>query len=112
MISKNDWPLNISGVAEDAPGNTSFKYDCIGFSNDITLDKDQSYANQIYQTYLLVKPNADIELLSKKIDKIYKEAALADTSQVAKEALRQPATTAIYLDPLKNLHLNHIMVRR
>jgi putative ABC transport system permease protein len=97
--------LNISGVAEDAPGNTSFKYDCIGFSNDITLDKDQSYANQIYQTYLLVKPNADIELLSKKIDKIYKEAALADTSQVAKEALRQPATTAIYLDPLKNLHL-------
>ncbi|MCC8408366.1 ABC transporter permease [Mucilaginibacter sp. UR6-1] len=106
MISKSGMPMTIAGVAEDAPGNTNLNFDCIGFSEDITQGKDQSYANQIYQTYLLVKPNADVALLSKKIDRIYKAAAMADSSQVAKEALTlSSAKPAIYLDPLKNLHL-------
>ena len=105
MLSKAGMPMTIAGVAEEVPGNTNLNFDCIGFSADITQGKDQSYANQIYQTYLLVKPNTNINLLSKKIDKIYKEAALADTSQVAKEALSQSKAAAIYLDPLKNLHL-------
>jgi putative ABC transport system permease protein len=87
MISKSGMPFTVAGVVEDVPGNTNFKFDCIGFSGDITSGKDQSYATQIYQTYLLVKPNTDINLLSKKIDNIYKKAALADTSQVAREAI-------------------------
>nr|WP_299468363.1 FtsX-like permease family protein [Mucilaginibacter sp.] len=98
-------PFTVAGVVEDVPGNTNFKFDCIGFSGDITSGKDQSYATQIYQTYLLVKPNADINLLSKKIDNIYKKAALADTSQVAREAISRSDAPAIYLDPLENLHL-------
>ncbi|MEX8548166.1 MAG: ABC transporter permease [Mucilaginibacter sp.] len=104
MMSKSGMPMTVAGVAEDAPGNTTLQFDCLGFAGDITSGKDQSYANQIYQTYLLVRPHTDINLLSKKIDKIYKEAALADTSQVAKEALSR-AGAAIYLDPLENLHL-------
>jgi putative ABC transport system permease protein len=104
MISKSGIPFNVAGVVDDVPGNTNFKFDCIGFSGDITSGKDQSYASRIYQTYLLVKPNTDIDLLSRKIDQIYKKAALADTSQVAREAVSQSGP-AIYLDPLKNLHL-------
>ncbi|RYE27885.1 MAG: ABC transporter permease [Sphingobacteriaceae bacterium] len=104
MMSKTGMPITVAGVAEDAPGNTNLNYDCLGFVGDLTQGKDQSYANQIYQTYLLVKPNTDINLLSKKIDQIYKKAALADSSQVAKEALSRSGA-AIYLDPLKNLHL-------
>ncbi len=105
MMSKTGMPMTIAGVAQDAPGNTNLQFDCLGFVADLTQGKDQSYANQIYQTYLLVKPNADIKLLSKKIDQIYKEAVLADSSQVAKEASMQSGAAAIYLDPLKNLHL-------
>ncbi|GAA4310189.1 ABC transporter permease [Mucilaginibacter gynuensis] len=104
MMSRSGMPMPVAGVTEDVPGNTNLNYDCIGFAQDITQGKDQSYATQIYQTYLLVKPNTDIALLSKKIDKIYKTAAMADTSQVAREALSRPGA-AIYLDPLKNLHL-------
>jgi putative ABC transport system permease protein len=105
MISKSGMPFTVAGVVEDVPGNTNFKFDCIGFSGDITSGKDQSYASRIYQTFLLVKPNTDIALLSKKIDKIYKKAALADTSQVAREAISVSGAPAIYLDALKNLHL-------
>ena len=104
LMSKSEMPMTITGVAEDAPGNTNLNFDFIGFGNDITQGKDQSYANQIYQTYLLVKPNTNINLLSKKIDKIYKEAALADSSNVVKESLNRSGA-AIYLDPLDNLHL-------
>ena len=104
MMSKSGMPMTVAGVAEDAPGNTNLNFDCLGFVGDLTQGKDQSYANQIYQTYLLVKPDADIKLLSKKIDRIYKEDVMADTSQVAKEALNRSGA-AIYLDPLKNLHL-------
>ncbi|GGH26517.1 ABC transporter permease [Dyadobacter endophyticus] len=105
MMSRSGMPMTIAGVTDDAPGNTNFRFDCIGFSEDITQGKDQSYANQIYRTFLLVKPGTDIGLLSKKIDKIYREAALADTSLVAREALAMSNALMIFLDPLKNLHL-------
>ncbi|RZK36029.1 MAG: ABC transporter permease, partial [Hymenobacter sp.] len=104
MMSRNGMPMPVAGVAEDAPGYTNLEYDCLGFVSDLTSGKDQSYANQIYQTYLLVRPNTDIKLLSKKIDQIYKAAARADSSVVAREALSRPGA-AIYLDPLTNLHL-------
>lgn len=105
MLSRSGMPMVVAGVAAAPPGNTNLNFDCIGFSKDITQGKDQSYATQIYQTYLLVKPNVDINLLSQKIDRIYKTAALTDTSQVAKQAISQWKTSAIYLDPLINLHL-------
>jgi putative ABC transport system permease protein len=105
MMSRNGMPMTIAGIADDAPGNTNFSFDCIGFSEDITQGKDQSYANQIYRTFLLVKPGTDIGLLSKKIDQIYREAALADTSMVAREALAMSNAPTIFLDPLTNLHL-------
>lgn len=105
MMSKSGMPVTIAGIAEDTPGNTNFNFDCIGFSEDITSGKDQSFANQIYQTYILVRPDTDISLLSKKIDNIYKKAVLADTSQVAKDAISLSGAPTIYLDPLKNLHL-------
>lgn len=105
MMSRSGMPMVIAGMAENAPGNTNFQFDCIGFSQDLTQGKDPSFANQIYETYLLVKPGTDVARLSKKIDRIYKEAALADTSLVAKQALTRSDAPAIYLDPLKNLHL-------
>jgi len=105
MMSKSGIPMTVAGVAEEAPGNTNLNFDCIGFAKDITQGKDQSYATQIYQTYILVKPNTDINLLSKKIDQIYKKAASADTSQVVREAISRYGAAAIYLDPLENLHL-------
>nr|WP_293836902.1 ABC transporter permease [uncultured Arsenicibacter sp.] len=104
MLSKTGMPLMINGVVNESPGNTNLTFDCIGFSDDITQGKDQSYANQIYQTYLLVRPGTDVSRLTRKIDKIYKEAAMADTSEVAKAALRA-TKTAVYLDPLATLHL-------
>ncbi|MBU2046698.1 MAG: ABC transporter permease, partial [Bacteroidetes bacterium] len=105
MMSKSGMPLSIGGVIGDVPGNTNFNFDCIGFSKDITLGKDQSYASRIYQTFILVKPHTDMNRLSKKIDEIYKEAALTDSSLVAKAVLSHSEKSVIYLDPLKNLHL-------
>jgi putative ABC transport system permease protein len=105
MASKSGMPVTIAGVAQDPPGNTNFTFDCIGFSNDITQGKDQSYATQIYRTYILVRPDADITLLTKKIDRIYKREALSDTSKVSKEALAYSEKPSIYLDALTNLHL-------
>jgi len=57
MMARNGMPMPIAGVADEPPGNTDLNFDCLGFAPDITSGKDQSYANQIYQTYLLVKPN-------------------------------------------------------
>ncbi len=105
MMAKNGMPMPVAGIAEKPPGNTNLVYDCIGFSPDITSGKDQSYANQIYQTYLLIKPNTDVQRLTEKIDRLYKHAALTDTSQVARAAASKPNERAIYLDPLTNLHL-------
>ncbi len=105
MVAKTGGiPLTLSGVAAAVPGNTNFGFDCIGFSDDITQGKDQSYANPIYQTFLLVRPGADIALLSRKIDQIYREAVQADSSRVAKVGLPL-VSGSVYLDPLSDLHL-------
>lgn len=105
MMSKSGVPMPVAGIVKAPPGNTNFQFDCIGFSADITSGKDQSYATQIYQTFILVKPHADVKQLAKKIDAIYKSAALTDTSEVAKEALRSSNKPSVYLDALSNLHL-------
>jgi len=106
MMSRSaGMPMTVAGVAEDVQGNTSFSFDCIGFSPDITSGKDQSYAAQIYHTYLLLKPGADVAALSKKIDQIYKNAVQAEDGPVAQEVLSRPNAPAIYLDRLDDLHL-------
>jgi putative ABC transport system permease protein len=105
MMAKNGMPMPVAGIAEKVPGNTNLIFDCIGFSPDITSGKDQSYGNQIYQTYLLVKPNTNIQQLAAKIDRLYQQAAFTDTSQVARAAVSKPGKMSIYLDPLVNLHL-------
>ena len=104
MLSKSANPLIISDVAQVAPGNTHLDFDCIGFVQDLTQGKDQSYATQIYQTYIQVKPGVNLDALTKKIDRIYRDGAKKDTSSVARMVLRQ-SKTAVYLDPLTNLHL-------
>ncbi|RFZ95049.1 ABC transporter permease [Mucilaginibacter conchicola] len=104
MASRSGMPFIVSGVVDDIPGNTNFQFDCIGFSNDLTSGKDASFANRIFQTYILVKPNTDVNQLSKKIDGIYKKAALADTTQSGRESIN-PDAPAVYLDALQNLHL-------
>lgn len=105
MMSKSGIPLTIAGIAQTSPGNTYLDFDCIGFSGDITQGKDPSYATQIYQTFLLVKPHTDIKLLSTKIDKIYRQEVMSDTSLVAKLFVSETKKSTVYLDGLENLHL-------
>lgn len=105
LMSKSGPPMEIHGTAKEFPGKSHFNFDCIVFSNDITSGKDNSYENRIYQTYVMVRPSTDVGLLTDKIDRIYKEAVLSDSSVVAKNTVLLSNKPIIYLDPLRNLHL-------
>jgi putative ABC transport system permease protein len=40
MLSKTGYLLVISSVAEEPPGKTYLRFDCVGFSDDIIQGKD------------------------------------------------------------------------
>lgn len=105
MMSKSGPPLPIMGIVAPVRGKSNLIFDCIGFSNDITSGKNTSYAANEYRTYILVKKNTDIEAILNKIDKIYKENALSDSSVVAKTFLTKHKGPVVFLDKLKDLNL-------
>ncbi|WP_134089749.1 FtsX-like permease family protein [Olivibacter sp. XZL3] len=95
-----------SGVFENIHGISkprllsNFEYDYIGFREDIAEGKGDG-DNNVYQTYMLVKPETKIKALTHKINTIYQ-------NNIAKQRETKSSTrseASIYLDPLKNLHL-------
>ncbi|MHA4896125.1 ABC transporter permease [Pedobacter sp. PWIIR3] len=66
------------------------------------LGDDQGYGYNNYNTYIQVVPGADISVLEKKIDALYRKELLKSGADANAAYFKQ---TKIFLDPLKNLHL-------
>ncbi|WP_028298032.1 ABC transporter permease [Olivibacter sitiensis] len=78
---------------------SNIQYDYMAFKEDVAETAGNGSVPS-YQTYIQVKPGTDIRALTTKINQIYQNEVLGDASQ------KQAASTVLYLDPLKNLHLH------
>jgi len=81
-------------------GHSNFKFDGLAIADDISFE--MAAADQSNMTFIQVKPTTDIANLEKKINSIYKNISL---NSVAESKLAGNKANLIYLDPLKNLHL-------
>ncbi|MDQ7947763.1 MAG: FtsX-like permease family protein [Pedobacter sp.] len=90
----------VKGMIDRDQTHSNITFDLLIVADDLGKDEDLGFNN--YNTYIQVKPGTDVSALSNKIDKLYKaEMAKGDSDPDWKWI----NSIHIFLDPLKNLHL-------
>jgi putative ABC transport system permease protein len=114
--------LQITGIIENCPANSSIYYDIIVPFEKFALEIEQKQAINNFSypwlynastTFALLNQKADNQLVAKKIDEIYKENIAADSLlyfQTEGERY-DPSHRAIHLLPLRAVHLNAEQLR-
>lgn len=92
----------IRGLLDRDDAHSNIKFDILALGKDISFS-NKAYADNSLQTYILVKEGTDIIFLQKKINTLYKEELKKAGLLTAEHSMVDGS--AIYLDPLKNLHL-------
>ena len=103
LMFNNKKAFTVSAVAEDIPSNSHFSFDFLtsfystqGFDS---LEKQQSWNNPNYTTFLLLKPHTNINALYKKID------AWVNPPQQSNQTASQNSLH-LRLEPLKDVHFD------
>ena len=81
--------------------HSNVQFDALVISKDISYGTDS--AADSYITYLQVAPQADIENLQRKINQIYLDLS---SDKIGEHTSHGDNSDVIFLDPLRNLHLN------
>lgn len=89
-------PLEVTGVYADPPATSRFQYPIIGSfpSHYFGDEKNQSWGNASFETYLLLRPGADPAEVEKKIDEMLTRALPADNKWFT-----------LHLKPLKDVYI-------
>jgi putative ABC transport system permease protein len=102
QCSSNSYSLHVTGVVEDAPGNSTISYQAfVSFQTLYHLKTGtltEWDGNFSFTTYLLVKENCDVALLTQKIN------AMADEI-INPKLSRFNVKLELFLQPLGDIHL-------
>lgn len=99
LASTQGLPQNIDGITKERP-LSNLNFECIGFVDDLAAAQGFGTAS-LYQTYIQVKPGANIEALTAKINQVYAQHVLPKSDGLSADSKQGK----LYLDALKNLHL-------
>jgi len=100
----------VTGVVEEAPRNSHFDYDFICSYSSYESSRRTSWFNNHMQTYLLVSPGADPELLDEKLEAITLKYIGPELEQImgvsVEELFASGAKYGYHPQPLLDIHLN------
>ncbi|HVV03920.1 MAG TPA: ABC transporter permease [Puia sp.] len=103
LLFNNKKQFTVAAVMENVPGNSHFTFDFLtsfystqGFDSS---EKKEEWNNPNYSTYVLLKPNSNVEAFSKKVD-----AWVNPGGENNKSASRN--SVHLRLEALKNVHFN------
>lgn len=94
---ENGLPLQLSGTVKGFPGLSNIEFEIIGFMEDLGSDLLEE---QDVKTFIQVKEGTDISALILKINRVFEK-----TVSIKNDNTAISANSTLYLDPLKNLHL-------
>jgi putative ABC transport system permease protein len=101
QVGQNKVPFTVSGIAEEAPEESSIKYDMlISYSNARYLFRPRMFTNWFNvfnETYVLLRSNVNVSLLEKKLPGMLKLQLGADYGSEQYD---------IHLQPLTKIHLD------
>lgn len=90
----------VDGTFKSNP-HSNLVFDGLAITKDISAGMDSE--DHSYMTFIQVKPNTDMANLKNKINGIYKLILTTDITAAQSAGIKE---NLIFLDPLKNLHLN------
>jgi putative ABC transport system permease protein len=99
----------VAGVAQDAPGNSHFKFDFILSGESASQFKDPIWMNNYIYTYFKINPNASAETVKQKLDDLtvkYVGPNVERFMGMSLEQFKQQGSRFGYtLIPLTDIHL-------
>lgn len=110
QISTDTVLYTITGVMEDIPKTSHFDANIIGSFATSDRVNDNRWLFSSFNTYILLKPNANPKDIDAKLVKLVKEHAGADIKQglgiTFEEFFSKGKKYRVYLQPLIDIHLN------
>ncbi|MGD9328903.1 MAG: ABC transporter permease, partial [Cyclobacteriaceae bacterium] len=102
--------FTVSGVCEDLPGNSHFKFDIIGSLNTLDFFNNMNYTGFSAYQYLVLNEGADPDLLEEKLPEIVKKYAgpqIQENLSISYEEYIAAGNGYNYfLQPLTSIHLH------
>lgn len=80
LLVNNRLNYTITGLMEDVPSNSHFQFDFMGSFSSLPASKEQIWWSANYQTYVLLQPNADINVVADKTNTIVKKALASEVT--------------------------------
>jgi putative ABC transport system permease protein len=99
-------PLIISGVVQDPPKNSSIQFDLLHPFRfmQVSFD-DTNWLNAYLGTFVVLRPDADLQTVTRKFNRIYKLAAKEQLAQRLREQAINPRIS-YGLQRITDIHLN------
>jgi putative ABC transport system permease protein len=67
LVEDNRHHYIVTGIVKDVPGNSHFKFNALASFLSLPWHRNTSWFNQSAQTYLLVSPGTDVEMMEEKL---------------------------------------------
>jgi putative ABC transport system permease protein len=99
-------PLIISGVVQDPPKNSSIQFDLLHPFRFMQVSfEDTNWLNTYLGTFVLLHPDADLQTITQKFNRIYSQAAKDQLAQRLSEDAPDPQIS-YGLQRITDIHLN------
>ena len=82
LILDNKWNFKITGVYEDMPATSHFHFDLILSIEGLSEAKSPSWLSNNFQTYMLLRPDADPKAVEEKLMKLVMDKLAPQIAQV------------------------------
>jgi len=107
----NRQDYNVTGVFEEIPDNTHFNFDILLSLESIAESRDPAWVSQNFQTYILLRPDADPAALEAKFPQMLEKYMWPQFAQVLGITVNDLKKSTdmwakFYLQPLKSIHLH------
>jgi putative ABC transport system permease protein len=107
----NRQDYNVTGIFEEIPDNTHFHFDILLSMESIEESRDLSWGSQNFQTYILLRQDADPSALEAKFPQMLEKYMWPQFAQILGITVEEIHKSTdmwakFYLQPLKRIHLH------
>ena len=107
----NRYDYKVTGVFEEIPDNTHFHFDILLSMESLEESRDPSWGSQNFQTYILLRQEADPSVLESKFPEMLEKYLWPQFAQILGTTVNEIQKSTdmwakFYLQPLKSIHLH------
>lgn len=114
LVGREKTSYQVTGIFDKVPDNSHFHFDVFISMSSLDESKEEMWLSNNFNTYLLIREDADVEALQAKINETFKTYAAPQIKQYAgitmEEFMEGGNKFAYFLQPLTHIHLHSDLV--